>query len=188
MTTHTSSRRAGRVLLSTSLIFAMGACSSLMPATPFSQQPLPAAVKVPAGHAVALETVGIGTITYECRAKADNKAVTEWVFVGPAAELRDRRGRVIGRYYGPPATWESQDGSRITGTQVAIAPAETGNIPLQLVKANASPTPGVMANLSYIQRVATRGGVAPASECSAATVGKREVVHYQADYIFWKSV
>lgn len=187
MTTHTSSRRAGRVLLSTSLILAMGACSSLMPA-PFSQEPLPAAVKVPAGHAVALETVGIGKITYECRAKADNKAVTEWVFVGPDAELRDRRGRVIGRYYGPPATWESQDGSRITGAQVAIAPAEAGSIPLQLVKANASPTPGAMANTSYIQRVATRGGVAPASECSAATVGKREVVHYQADYIFWKAV
>ena len=34
----------------------------------------------------------------------------EWVFVGaPDAKLMDCSGKVVGRYYGPPATWESND-------------------------------------------------------------------------------
>ena len=33
---------------------------------------------------------------------------------------------------------------------------------------------------------ATRGGVAPGTSCDMATKGRREVVQYQADYIFWK--
>lgn len=171
------------------LCLALAACSSMSVSTPaFVQDALPEAVKVPAGHAVSLESVGVGEITYECRAKADNAAVQEWAFVGPRAELRDRAGKAIGSYFGPPATWLSQDGSRITGAQLAVAPSAPGNIPSQLVKANASATPGVLAGVAYIQRVATRGGVAPASECSATTLGKRETVKYQADYIFWKPV
>jgi hypothetical protein len=42
-----------------------------------------------------------------------------------------------------------------------------------------------MSGVSYIQRVALKGGVAPGSECTAANKGKQEVVKYQADYIFW---
>lgn len=166
----------------------LAACSHNPPAPTYSQTALPDAVKVPDGHAVALETVGVGEITYECRAKKEDVTLTEWVFVGPKADLQDRSGKKIGDYFGPPATWVSADGSSITGTQQAVAPAGTGNIPYQLVKANASPNPGVLAGVTYIQRVALKGGVAPNSECSAATKGKREAVRYQADYIFWKAV
>ncbi len=74
----------------------------------------------------------------------------------------DRQGRSIGRYFGPPATWAASDGSAITGTQLAVAPAGDGNIPLQLVKANPASGQGAMSGISHIQRVATRGGVAPA--------------------------
>jgi Protein of unknown function (DUF3455) len=44
-----------------------------------------------------------------------------------------------------------------------------------------------MAGVSHIQRVATRGGTAPALPCNAGAAGQRQVVSYQADYIFWKS-
>ena len=37
----------------------------------YSQASLPDSVKVPAGNKVALETVGSGSITYECRVKAN---------------------------------------------------------------------------------------------------------------------
>ena len=47
---------------------------------------------------------------------------------------------------------------------------------------------GAMTGISHIQRVATRGGVAPATACDAAGKGKREIVKYQADYIFWKAM
>ncbi|ALV07184.1 DUF3455 domain-containing protein [Roseateles depolymerans] len=151
----------------------------------FSQASLPAGVQVPEGHRVALETVGVGTIDYECRAKKDMAGQFEWVFVGPSATLMDRQQQTVGKYYGPPATWEAKDGSKVTGTQVAVAPASPGNIPLQLVKANPAMGAGAMQGVSYIQRVATQGGVAPTSACDASTVSQRKTVNYQADYIFW---
>lgn len=156
--------------------------------TVFSQADLPAAVQVPAGHRVAMETVGSGSITYECRPKKDMANAHEWVFIGPEAKLSDRQSMVVGRYWGPPATWAHQDGSQLTATQVAVAPAGAGAIALQLVKAQPATGMGAMQGVSYIQRVATRGGVAPASVCDAATAGSRQQVGYQADYIFWKPV
>jgi hypothetical protein len=151
----------------------------------YSQANLPEPVKVPAGHKVAMETVGSGSITYECRVKANAAGQFEWFFVGPDAKLMDRGGKQVGKYFGPPATWESMDGSRVTGAQVAVAPAMAGSIPYQLVKANPAMGSGAMNGVSYIQRVETRGGVAPPVPCSVGNVGQKEVVQYQADYIFY---
>src|SRR5688572_20245229 len=130
-------------------VAAISGCSSMAPMSPMSSSPsmattaysqdtLPDAVKVPAGHKVAWETVGVGEITYECRPKATASSANEyeWVFVGPKAVLNDRSGKPVGKYWGPPATWEAMDGSKLTATQLAVAPGGAGNIPLQLVKAN----------------------------------------------------
>lgn len=187
-------RLAFALSLSTATLLA--ACGSLsspsMGASPsmamkrYDQGALPAPVKVPAGHQVAMETQGVGEITYECRAKAAGAPGHEWVFAGPKADLMDRNGKLVGRYWGPPATWENSDGSKLTGTQVAVAPSSAGNIPLQLVKADPAMGQGAMSGVSYIQRVDTRGGLAPASDCGAGNVGAKQVVKYQADYIFYK--
>ncbi len=158
------------------------------PVAAFTQDGLPDGVKVPAGHRIAWETVGVGEITYECRPKADAASAYEWVFVGPKADLKSRHGQVVGRYWGPPATWAARDGSSVTGKQLAVAPAGPGHIPLQLVQANPAMGAGEMTGVSYIQRVATRGGVAPSLPCTAEGLGRQEVVQYQADYIFWKPV
>lgn len=165
----------------------LSACGSMVPSKTFSQDGLAEVVKVPAGHKVVLETVGVGEITYECRTKKDAADQFEWVFVGPDAKLMDRAGKQVGKYYGPPATWESNDGSRLTATQVAVTPNGSGNIPLQLVKANPATGPGAMQGVTYIQRVVTQGGVAPAKACAAANVGDKQPVSYRADYIFWKA-
>ena len=152
-----------------------------------AQGALPDSIKVPAGNKMVLETVGVGTITYECRDKKDAAGQYEWVFAGPDAVLNDRKGKAVGKYYGPPATWESKDGSKVTATQLAVAPNGTGNIPLQLVKANPASGDGAMQGVSYIQRLATQGGTAPATVCNEAAKGKKETVGYQADYLFWKA-
>ena len=170
----------------------VSACTSLPAAapgaTPFTQASLPDAVQVPGGHRVALEAVGVGAITYACRAKANTAGVFEWVFVGPRADLNSRSGSKLGSYFGPPATWAANDGSAITGTQVALAPSSAGNIPLQLVKANPASGRGAMSGVAYVQRVATRGGVAPQAACDASALGREQTVQYQADYIFWTAV
>ena len=165
------------------------ACGNMgpKPMPMFSQASLPPTIQVPAGNRVAMETVGAGDITYECRDKAAMPGQTEWVFVGPNATLSDRAGKQVGKYYGPPATWESMDGSKVTATQVAVAPNGTGNIPHQLVKANPAMGQGAMSNVSYIQRVATQGGVPPMAPCAAGSVGQKQVVKYQADYIFYRA-
>lgn len=174
-------------LLAAALATLAGCASQPMMASSYKQDMLPDAVKVPAGHKVAMETVGVGEITYECRAKAAMPADHEWVFVGPKAALNDRAGKTVGTYFGPPATWQSLDGSKLTGAQVAVAPAGAGNIPLQLVKANPAEGMGAMNGTTFIQRVATKGGVAPSLPCNAGSVGQRQIVTYQADYIFYKA-
>ena len=160
------------------------ACAPM--AARYSQDALPATVQVPAGYQVAMQTVGVGKIAYECKAKKDMTG-HEWVFGGPDAVLNDRGGMQVGTYVGPPATWASRDGSAVTATQVAVAPAGSGNITYQLVKANPATGIGAMQGVSYIQRVATKGGVAPMSACGASNLGAKQWVPYQADYIFWKA-
>ncbi len=195
---HTAVRKTARTTATLTVLAAaaaLAACANRAPmaAMPtFMQDTLPAAVQVPAGHRVAMETVGSGEITYECRAKAAMAGEHEWVFVGPQAALKNRLGTAVGTYYGPPASWEALDGSKITGMQVAVAPAGMGNIPLQLVKANPATGGkdgmGAMNGISYIQRVATQGGTAPAMPCAAGNAGQKQVVTYRADYIFCKAV
>jgi hypothetical protein len=95
-----------KTTLAVSATIALSACASTMGGMPqpmgYSQDSLPAAVQVPAGHKVTMETVGVGQITYECRAKKDMAGQHEWVFVGPDARLMDRAGKPVGKYFGPP--------------------------------------------------------------------------------------
>lgn len=178
----------GLTIASLALLSACSATRSPMAMDkPFVQDALPDAIKVPTGHVVALQTVGVGEITYECKPKADMPGSFAWVFVGPQADLLSRGGSKVGTYFGPPATWQSADGSKLTGTQLAVAPAGAGNIPSQLVKANPAVGTGAMTGITHIQRVATQGGVAPSSTCDGSTAGRKETVKYQADYIFWKA-
>ena len=92
---------------------ALTACGSMSsPAAPaFNQSSLPATVQVPAGQRIAMETVGAGDITYECRAKKDMPSAFEWVFVGPDAKLMDRSGKVVKRFTVlMVCTWTGDDG------------------------------------------------------------------------------
>jgi hypothetical protein len=165
----------------------LSACGSMAPAAmapKIDNASLPEAVRVPAGQRQTMFTVGKGELTYECRAKKDMPSAMEWAFVGPVAGLTDAGGKAVGKYYAGP-TWESMDGSKVTGKQVAVAPAMAGSIPLQLVKADPATGMGAMQGVSYIQRLNTQGGVAPAEACSSDKLGQRRVVAYQADYVFY---
>lgn len=163
----------------------IAACAGPMAMVDNSQ--LPEAVRVPSGHRQALSTTGRGEITYECRAKAGAAGAFEWAFVAPVATLMDTSGKSLGKYYAGP-TWEAADGSKVSGKQVAVAPASPGNIPLQLVKAEPAMGSGAMQGVSYIQRLKTRGGVAPAAACSGAEIGQRQQVSYEADYVFYRGM
>ncbi|WP_371130295.1 DUF3455 domain-containing protein [Hydrogenophaga sp.] len=95
--------------LAAAATLALTACASNMgaPTVAFSQSGLPAAVQVPAGHKVAVETVGMGQITYECRAKKDLAGQFEWVFVGPDAKLMSRNGQQVVNYQTDYIFWKA---------------------------------------------------------------------------------
>ena len=147
---------------------------------------VPAAIAVPAGNKLAMRAIGAGDLTYECKVKAADATAFEWVFTGPNAVLSDVNQKAIGKYYGGP-TWESTDGSKVTGKQLAVSPSPAGNIPMQLVQANPATGSGAMTGITYIQRVNTVGGVAPALPCDATKAGSKHLVKYQADYVFYKA-
>jgi hypothetical protein len=164
--------------------FAMVGCSHM----PMMQSPpdAPAAVTVPSGNRVAMRTVGVGELTYECREKQGAAGTFEWTFVAPTATLWNAdRTMAVGKYYAGP-TWESNDGSKVTGKQLAIAPGKEGTLLLQLVQAAPASGTGSMNGVTYIQRLNTVGGVAPKEPCAASSAGQRRQVKYEADYVFYK--
>lgn len=152
-----------------------------------AQKGLPALIQVAAGNTLVLEAKAEGTIAYECRKEQAPLTAYKWVVDGPDAILKDKNGKEIGKYEGPPARWSLDDGSFVTGSQVAVSPNGSKNIPYQLVKADVSGGLGKLTALSYVQRVNTLGGVAPSKKCSADNERDKVEVGYQAEYRFWKA-
>ena len=73
--------------------------------------------------------------------------------------------------------------------RIQVAP-DTGSIAcllLQAIGSEQGPTGGrILTQVSFIQRLNTRGGSAPAEGCSVAgDVGKQTLVPYSADYFFY---
>lgn len=82
-------------------------------------------------------------------------------------------------------SWQSdQDGTLVEGTSPVSAPSDTPNsIPQLLVTAKLTRGAGVFGGVTFIQRLATKGGVAPAGACAAGDV---KSVQYTAVYRFFK--
>ncbi len=193
--TRTTAKAYGKVALATLAMVAgtavmMAACSSVKPpAKEYSQDRLAEAIRVPAGNEVVLETTGVGVLNYECRANVAASGTIGWALASPKADLIDRTGKTVGTYSGPPATWTHMDGSTVVGTQLAISPVVgSNNIALQLSKGTPGAGAGVMQNISFIQRINTKGGQDISLPCTQANIGNKLTLPYQADYIFWKAM
>lgn len=166
----------------------MVACNVTPKYRPFDQTTVSPKVQVPAGNVIALETTATGNLTYECRGNIPTAGSMGWALVTPSAKLYNREGQEIGTYYGPPATWTAKDGSSVVGSQIAIEPVVGGiHIPLQLSTAQSGPVPGMLSNITYVQRVNTKNGADFVTACTQTELGKQVVRPYQADYIFWKA-
>lgn len=132
----------------------------------------------PADARLALTLGARGVQIYECRDQA-------WTHVGPEAVLLDLQDRVVGTHGAGPS-WQHADGSRVGGRAQAHVQAPGGReIPWLLLAAQTdATTPGALSGVSHIQRLNTRGGLAPAGAC----VNQQSVrVAYTADYLFFRS-
>lgn len=155
-------------------------------AAPLEPPPVPSTkIQAPAGHVPYLLGRATGTQNYTCQNTANGYA---WTLVAPAATLVDDKGKPIMTHYGGP-TWEAKDGSKVKAERVDSAPSPQGAIPwllLRATSATAGPDGDKLAGTTYIQRVNTTGGVAPATGCDAAHQGAAQNVSYTADYYFYR--
>ncbi|WP_395701530.1 DUF3455 domain-containing protein [Aquabacterium sp.] len=162
---------------------AAGLLVALLAACAAVPQGVPAPLQPGGSSSPALTLAARGVQVYECRS-AGTAAAPAWAFVAPEAELLDAQGRLAG-HHGAGPFWQLRDGSRIAGSVAARADApEPGAIPWLLLTARAESAPGALAAVTHVQRINTRGGVAPATGCSPATLGAQARVAYRADYRF----
>jgi len=112
---------------------------------------------------------------------------TSWDFVAPVASLfaeENYFGEVGNHYVGP--TWESKSGSKVEGRRVpgTGCTPDPSAIPWLLLYRFSSDGPGIFNKVSYIQRVNTTGGSAPAN--AGSSVGEVKEVPYTAEYYFYR--
>ena len=75
--------------------------------------------------------------------------------------------------------------SSVTGTLQASVPApEPGAIPWLLLRAVANQGDGVLGQVDFVQRIETRGRMAPAGSCDPAR-DSTIAVPYRARYVFY---
>jgi hypothetical protein len=150
--------------------------------------PSPSTLLPPVGNFPYLVGHGTGVQIYQCSATQPGFA---WTFVAPRANLTDARGRVIISHFGGP-TWQANDGSKVVGSLVSAVPVSPNAIPWLLLSATTTPAPGgggLLADTTFVQRLFTVGGLAPAaSTCDAKSVGVRAEVPYTSEYVFWKKI
>ena len=132
-------------------------------------------LNVDAGHKVAFHAYAEGVQIYRWNGAT-------WDFVAPEAILFTEGAGIVGIHYGGP-TWESASGSKVVGAVLERCP-QPGTIPWLKLKAVSSGGPGIFSGVTFIQRVNTVGGTAPAAP--GAFVGAEARVPYAADYFFYR--
>jgi len=156
--------------------------------SPICPKNTPAALKPAANQTLVLKLAATGFQIYDCKADATTGAFA-WIFRAPSADLKDPIfGTQVGTHYAGP-TWEDKWAhSTVVAAKAAAANSPDGaaNIPWLLLNAVSHAAPkGIFSSVSAIQRLNTKGGVAPATGCSAETAGAVANVPYTADYFFY---
>ena len=148
---------------------------------------VPSRIAVVGQHKVFLVTHAVGVQIYPCNATATGFA---WGPTTPRANLYGKNGKLVGTHFGGP-TWQARDGSKVVASRVDGVTVDPTAIPwllLAAVSTTVGEDGGRLANTTFIQRVATTGGLTPPpGDCNASTVGTVREVPYTADYYFWKA-
>src|SRR6266404_529302 len=168
------------------LIGGLFAISSVITVRAYVRPPqAPEILRVPDGQRVLLKTLGKGVQIYECKARPGDPGRFDWSFKAPEADLTNEDGKKIAKHYAGP-TWEANDGSKVVGEVQNKADApRPGAVPWLLLKAKTHQGTGTFARVTYIRRVDTEGGVAPAAGCDQAHVNAEARVDYRANYYFY---
>jgi Protein of unknown function (DUF3455) len=183
-----------RFLLSVPLLAVLG-CATTESAAPAAAKPaapsrptVPAAVEAPASATLVLQLFAKGTQNYRCQATSASAA--EWKLVAPEAELfrGTEPGGDLAGTHGAGPSWTLKDGSGAKGDapNAKRAASPEGAIPWLLIPSQSNGQPGELQGVTLVQRIGTKGGVAPAGGCDAGSVGAETKVPYTATYVFYR--
>ena len=180
--------------------------------------PVPTQIQVPAGNTAFLVGHADGTQNYIClpcpnpttpAIQCPDASGFAWLLFTPEATLfTDADKQVITHFFSPNpdeggkirATWQhSRDSSIVWGGGATaathasdpdfVAEDAIAWLTLPMAGVQEGPTGGdTLTAVTFIQRLNTAGGLAPADGCSQLTdVGKKAFVPYTADYFFYKA-
>jgi hypothetical protein len=156
----------------------------------FAQQvTLPATLDVPSGNRLFLHVYAKGVQIYRCTQDKNDTSVYVWTFVAPAADLFTAPDytTATGKHYAGP-TWEATDGSKVTGKKLQQANGpDTAAIPWLLLSVGTAPASGTFSGTTFIQRINTQGGKAPAAPARGSHPGEELKVPYTAEYLFYRA-
>lgn len=159
---------------------------------------------VPPPHEVVFVGHAIGTQNYVC---LPSGAGVAWTLFTPQATLFRKNGQQLTTHFFSPnpdpddnravrAAWQhSRDSSTVWGrvTDMSsdanfVAPGAIPWLTVETAGVQEGPAGGdQMTDITFIQRLNTVDGSAPATGCSvAADVGRRAFVPYRADYFFYQ--
>jgi hypothetical protein len=157
----------------------------LMPAVACAEVSIPEQIKPPSGNSPFLTVHAKGDQIYQCSL---NDGVYSWQLQAPDARLFDQQGNVVGNHYSGPI-WEYKEGSRVVGQVINKVNIDPGSsISWLLVKVIEHKGKGLFAEVSYINRINTHGGLPPLSGCDSNHLGGEKRVPYTADYIFYQAL
>ena len=137
-----------------------------------------AKIAAPEGNRVVFHVYAVGVQIYSWDG-------TAWAFVAPEATLYADAGLhgQVGTHYAGP-TWESNSGSKVVETRVDGCTPDPTAIQWLLLRTVSQEGSGIFSDVTYVQRVNTVGGLAPAAP--GTLVGEEREVPYTAEYIFYR--
>ena len=145
-------------------------------------------INSPYGNSRVATFYATGVQKYKAQQKAGTEpAVYEWVFVAPEADLYDVTNKKIGTHGAGPywalSPTDSIFAQQFTRAKTATPDANSISWLLLMPKTGTTPT-GIFSNVDYIQRIATKGGKAPAT--APQSLSDTVDVYYSALYRFSK--
>jgi hypothetical protein len=140
-------------------------------------------IRVQEGNKLAFHVYARGVQIYRW-----NIVTAKWDFVAPVASLfaeENYFGEVGIHYVGP--TWESKSGSKVEGRRVTGTGCtpDPNSIPWLLLSKFRTEGSGIFSSVTFIQRVNTTGGNAPADP--GAYDGEVKEIPYTAEYYFYRA-
>jgi hypothetical protein len=177
------SMRIKGIIATAALLMVAAATTASIPTAPIKNGPeLPSPLcdrlRVGEGNKLQSQVFANGVQVYKWNG-------TSWVFVEPVATLFANAGYdgKVGKHYVGP-TWESNSGSKVVGARMYGCSPDADSIPWLLLEAVSTAGPGIYSSVTYIQRVNTKGGLAPTAPGSY--IGETVQIPYTAEYYFYR--